>query len=100
MKNFLCFFILLVFASLMCFANPGRDRVKIAHGTIVTDKGTLLRGCYFNPDYARATSDLINSVKNYGLNTVHLYCNNQSYGGPADSAYIDSVVKWTEEDSL
>ncbi len=100
MKNLLCFFILLVFASLLCYANPGRGRVKIAHGTIVTDKGTLLRGCVVGTDIVGYTREQFNSIKEYGLNTCHLGVWNVSDVGTELAASIDSIVKWTEEDSL
>ncbi|MGD2034545.1 MAG: carbohydrate-binding protein, partial [Bacteroidales bacterium] len=99
----------LLYAFLSCtilsLAQAQRGRVQIQNGTVVTDKGTLLRGCYdryWRHDFT--WEDLrqdISAIKNLGLNCLKMYAGG---AGPDDLEdwvpYIDSLVKWTREDSL
>lgn len=78
-----------------------RGRVQIQDGTLVTDKGTLLRGCYVAIDSDLPMTSLkeeLKSIKDFGLNTLHVYADCQFPG--EQIVNIDSIVKWTENDSL
>ena len=89
--------------------NKARGRVQVHNGTVVTDKGTLLRGAFVgldNPWMSMPSREQLSGIKQLGLNTIHVYAEN-----PFDSSEenpqpgynmdeVDSLVKWTAEDSL
>ena len=102
---FCVFYFLLIF-NLVLNAQNTRGRVQIQNGTIVTDKGTLLRGCFDRNYYIRdidweSHKQDIHKIKEYGLNCIHTYIGEVSDGFfESDPAYWDSIVKWTRIDSL
>ena len=83
--------------------NNARGRVSISNGTMVTDRGTLLRGCRVSTDLTEqlpARSD-ISGIKQHGLNAIHLYAESFVKHVPGElHSLVDSLVNWTEEDSL
>ncbi|MDM7926418.1 MAG: carbohydrate-binding protein [bacterium] len=84
-------------------AGSGRGRVTLSGGTIVTDRGTLLRGARVSTD---ATERLprrsdVTYVKQCGLNSIHLYAESFVRHSPGQlHALVDSLVAWTRRDSL
>jgi hypothetical protein len=85
-------------------AEYARGRVRLSNKTIVSDWGTMLRGCYWNPDVNGGKlpnrADLA-GIKSCGLNALHLWaeCYWQKQAGQ-NAATVDSCVKWCREDSL
>ena len=101
MKKILSIFLL---GFLLTSLHAQRGRVQIQDGTLVTDKGTLLRGCYIYTDGEAPmipNKEDISAIKDFGLNCIHLYAENSccQFSGEKEAA-IDSIVKWTENDSL
>jgi hypothetical protein len=93
----------LLFIPVCIYAQKGRDRVSIQNGTIVTDRGTLLRGAYISTDYTNtiASKSEISAIKNLGLNCIHLYAECSQFQEPGDRVLlVDSVINMAEEDSL
>ena len=91
----LCFLLTSIYAQ--------RDRVQIKDETLVTDKGILLRGAFISPDVTSTPPDrkYIDALKGFGLNTLHVYGECPEFNTPGlKMAMIDSLVKWTCEDSL
>jgi hypothetical protein len=91
------------------FAQTPRGRVQIKDGSLVTDKGTLLRGCFAAPNnsfFALETREQIAAIKNMGLNSIHVYADSyweHELNGAVPgylSDKVDSLVKWTRNDSL
>ena len=78
-----------------------RSRPEIAKGTLLTDQGTHLRGVYWSLDWAGKLPryDVLADVRNFGMNTVHLYAERFDSGLPAGtySAQVDSMVQWCGE---
>jgi hypothetical protein len=83
--------------------------VQIQDGTLVTDRGTLLRGAFVainNPWNEMPSRENVTAIKNLGLNCIHLYAEsywdeNRNGAGPGylfDK--VDSLVTWTAQDSL
>ena len=102
MKKIL-FLFLFVFSLTSLHAQRGR--VQIQDGTVVTDKGSLLRGVLdrnYYLDFAwEEHKQNIKSIKEYGLNCVHMYMNGPDVSSPEENqTYYDSIVNWTREDSL
>jgi hypothetical protein len=97
MKKVISIFLPLILTSLICYANSGRGRAKIVNGTLVTDRGTLLRGTTINY-YQPFSQEGINSLKNLGMNSCHIYASYDTTN--ADVAFLDSLVNWTERDSI
>ena len=96
--------VILMLINSLTFSQTPRARVKIQDGTLVTDRGTLLRGAFIstdNSDYI-PTEDEIASIKELGLNSIHLYAECAALGDSAGQKYIlvDSIVNMTERDSL
>jgi hypothetical protein len=90
-------------------SNAQRGRVQIQDGTLVTDRGTLLRGAFVginNPWNEMPPRENVTAIKNLGLNCIHLYTEsywdeNRNGAGPGylfDK--VDSLVTWTAQDSL
>ena len=81
-----------------------RGRVQIQDGTIVSDRGTLLRGAYYSTDYSDyiPSEEEIACIKNLGLNTLHLYAECAAMTDYPGQNYlaVDSIVNMTERDSL
>ena len=80
-----------------------RGRVTISNGTIVTDRGTLLRGCRVSTDFSEQLPprSYVSSIKQYGLNAIHLYAESFVKQVPGQlHALVDSLVNWTQQDSL
>ncbi len=77
-----------------------RGRPRVVEGTIRSDSGTLLRGCYFSTDgkdRELPNPSVFDSLKSIGLNALHIYgeCYKDSIGQRAEM--IDSLVQWTGE---
>ena len=93
---------LLFFSSIHLHAQ--RDRVQILDGTLVTDKGTLLRGACFSTDISDyiPSEEEVACIKELGLNTLHLYAECEDMTDYPGQNYIavDSIVNMTERDSL
>jgi hypothetical protein len=80
-----------------------RGRVQIENGTLVTDTGSLLRGAFASFDVGNglATRDQVRTIKDLGLNCVHLYAEAPGLGKAGyNAARVDELVKWTREESL
>lgn len=87
--------------SLCTHGQPGR--VQIQNGTIITDRGTLLRGAHISTDYTNniASNSEISAIKNLGLNCIHLYAECSEFQQAGDKVIlVDSVINIAEEDSL
>jgi hypothetical protein len=86
------------------FAQTPRSRVQIQNGTLVSDRGTLLRGARISTDGTSTflpSREEVSNIKNLGLNCIHLYAECPQYQEPGENvALVDSMVKWTEIDSL
>ena len=95
----------LILVTSFTFSQTPRSRVQIQNGTLVTDKGTLLRGATdLSPFEGFVWEDIkadIAGIKDLGLNSLHLYSELPYLHEPGDRVnYIDSIVAWTREDSL
>ncbi|MGD2034022.1 MAG: carbohydrate-binding protein [Bacteroidales bacterium] len=102
MKKILSLFLL---GFLLTTLHAQRGRVQIQNGTVVTDMGTLLRGATdLSPYEGFVWEDIkedLKGIKELGLNSLHLYAESADVFEPGERvAYIDSIVKWTREDSL
>ncbi|MBN2533065.1 MAG: carbohydrate-binding protein [Spirochaetales bacterium] len=94
---------LLLFTDNPVVPSPPRGRVRIDSGTIVTDKGTLLRGCRVSTDWDEKLPKRseISAIKELGLNAVHLYAESFVKHTPGElHELVDTLVKWTAEESL
>jgi hypothetical protein len=95
--------ILLIFTTIVYSQTP-RNRVQIQNGTLVTDRGTLLRGARISTDGTTTflpSKEEVSNIKNLGLNCIHLYAECPEYQDPGDNiSLVDSLVSWTETDSL
>jgi hypothetical protein len=96
--------LILLIISVAMFSQTPRGRVQIKDGTLITDRGTLLRGAYVSTDITQTLplKTDVSNIKTLGLNCVHLYAECpefQSHGGER-ATLVDSIVKWTGEDSL
>ena len=94
---------ILLLLAVAAFSQTPRGRVAIKEGTIVTDKGTLLRGAHISTDmFATAPSRAdIAKMKALGLNTIHLYAECSDNGAPGKrAALIDGVVSATRAESM
>ena len=83
--------------------HTARGRVTISNGTIVTDRGTLLRGCRISTDVFEQLPDrsYLSLMKQSGLNVIHLYAESFVSHTPGElHALVDTLVSWTEQDSL
>jgi hypothetical protein len=95
-----------VFTSLSVHAGDGeyaRGRVRLSDKTIVSDWGTVLRGCYWNPDVNRGQlpdRNLLRGIKSLGLNALHLWAECYWETPGANLACIDSCVEWCRQESL
>jgi hypothetical protein len=95
---------LFLFCFLLANLHAQRGRVQIQNGTVVTDRGTLLRGARISTDgsYYMPSENDIAGIKDLGLNSIHIYAecpNNCGFAGQ-NAAIIDSIVNMTESDSL
>jgi hypothetical protein len=87
----------------MAFGQTPRHRVILQDGTLVTDIGTLLRGAYISTDITSTipSNEDIASIKDRGLNCIHLYGECPEYQTPGERVnLIDSIVNSTAADSL
>jgi Cellulase (glycosyl hydrolase family 5)/Secretion system C-terminal sorting domain len=93
-----------IFAGVLNHASAQRGRVKTANGTVVSDIGTNLRGCFVYLDYQQGgslpagTKDKIMRLPvDYGMNAVHLYL--EKYDSPTgvNAALCDSLVQYTAD---
>lgn len=98
-------FFLLFCISINLFAERGR--VQKAHGTVVTDMGTNLRGAIISTDWntsynlpADCKQKIFAAANTYGLNTVHLYL--EKYDSPTgcNVQSADSIVEWTSQANM
>lgn len=75
-----------------------RDRPQITNGTIVTEIGTYLRGVYWSTDWIGELpeKEMLARIKDYGLNSLHLYAERYDAGLPAGvyQDEVDSIVQW------
>lgn len=100
----LAFIVSLILSTSFILSQTTRGRVKIHDGTLVTDRGTLLRGAIIstdNSDYIPSEEEII-SIKKLGLNSIHLYAECTANSDSAGQKYVavDSIVNMTERDSL
>jgi len=80
-----------------------RGRPALSGGTLVTDRGTLLRGCRISTDASEKLPKRseVSGIKRFGLNTIHLYAESFVRHQPGQlHTLVDSLVNWTERDSL
>ena len=92
-----------------CSIHAQRGRVQMQDGTLVTDKGNLLRGAFVsldNPWSSMPDREQVSNIRQLGLNTIHVYAEHP-YDASEENPQpgynmedIDSLVKWTSEDSL
>ncbi len=84
-------------------AARGRPHINSTHTTFVADNGQLLRGAQMATDGGGTPNQtIINSIKNYGCNCVHLYAEKSSNNLPAGSyaANVDNAVAYTRSAGL
>jgi hypothetical protein len=78
-----------------------RGRPQIINGTIVTEIETHLRGAYWSTDWIGELPERekLTGIKDYGLNSLHLYAERHDAGLPAGiyKDEVDSIVKWCGE---
>ncbi len=86
-----------------------RGRPVMSNGTLVSDMGTRLRGCYIATDYYHKNQSQINkgtksgiykARDEYGMNAFHFYCGRDGVEITPTGTYqplADSLVKWTRE---
>jgi hypothetical protein len=100
----LILFTSLILLTSLTYAQTPRGRIQIKDGTLVTDSGTLLRGAYVSIDTpwdSLPPREYITKIKKLGLNCIHLYAEHPNYQNTGDNRNkIDSLVKWTKNDSL
>ena len=77
-----------------------RGRVHVEDGTVVTDRGTLLRGVYWSIDWDGQLPDrqALADIRDLGLNAIHVF--GESDDGLPAGAYmeqIDTMVRWCGE---
>ena len=81
-------------------AQRGRPRMDEARRTLVSDRGTMLRGCSYAPN-----REGLEKIKQLGLNAVHEYAEGCALKYPAEGARapgynvekIDAAVRLTKE---
>jgi hypothetical protein len=84
-------------------ASRARGRPVLSEGTFVTDRGTLLRGCRISTDVSEKLPKRseVSGIKRFGLNAIHLYAESFVRHQPGQlHVLVDSLVNWTERDSL
>jgi hypothetical protein len=93
----------LLLLTILSSVQAQRGRVQIQNGTLVTDRGTLIRGAYVDPNNM-PTKEEVSAIKNLGLNCIHLYAENPWDDETQEPGYnqdeVDSLVKWTADNSL
>ena len=86
-----------------------RDRVGIMNSTVVSDKGTRLRGCYVDTYYWKDDqSEILEGTKDsimvladhYGFNALHFYAGSKEDSTGKYLEIADSLVKWTRQANL
>lgn len=82
-----------------------RGRVKIANNTIVTDRGTLIRGARVSLDIWDETpsqADITTMKNNRGLNAFHIYAEYAGSNKPGgyNAAKVDKVVDMADQNGL
>jgi hypothetical protein len=107
MKQLLLHTLLLL--TILSGVHAQRGRVQIQDGTLVTDKGTLLRGAFIRLDNIwmnMPDREQVRNIRQLGLNAIHVYAENPWDGSEENPQpgynmkEVDSLVKWTAEDSL
>jgi len=78
-----------------------RGRVKIANNTIVTDRGTLIRGARVSLDIWDETptaSDMATLKNNRGINALHIYAEyaGSNKAGGYNAAKVDKVINMAD----
>ncbi len=98
LRYFTCLFLLLAFTT----AFGQRGRVKMANGTVVSDRGTNLRGAFVSTDYftdyslpADGRQKIMNLPTTFGMNAVHVYLEKWDIVPGANVRMADSLVAWT-----
>ena len=86
-------------------ASATRGRVKVMNNTIVTDRGTLIRGGRVSLDIWDETpsqSDIDTMKNSRGLNAFHIYAEYPGGGkaGGYNSAKVDKVVDLADQNDL
>lgn len=94
---------LLLVSSTNAFATRGR--VKVANSTIVTDRGTLIRGARVSLDIfneSPSQADIATMKNSRGLNAFHIYAEFPGSNQPAgyNSAKVDTVVDLADQNDL
>ncbi len=103
--------ILLLLSLILAFSaySQQRGRPYISNGTVVTDEGNRMRGCYIFTDYYhKDPSEIRDGTKEgiykardeYGMNAFHFYCGRGGSDPTPTGTYeplADSIVKWTRE---
>jgi hypothetical protein len=107
MKKIYNFGITIGLIVLMAFSTEAfatRGRVQISNNTVKTDWGTLLRGCRVSLDIWDETPSQadITTMKNRGLNTLHIYAEYAGSGRPGGYNYakVDNVVNLADQNGL
>lgn len=103
----------LLFASVGCFDNeiraleklqtppssPDRGRVQVRDGSLLTDKGTRLRGVTFGvdvrPDFAFEPALFDELANSAGLNTLHVNLENPTHPSGVHAEIADALVELT-----
>ncbi len=87
-------------------AGPQRQLARNGLGTLLTDRGTRLRGCYVYNDYYHfdqseiraGTKEGIYKIRDeYGMNALHSYTGWYATPTGTYEPMMDSLVKWTRE---
>ncbi len=106
MKKKLTFTFILTL-SILFGAYAQRGRVQMAHGTLVSDLGSNLRGAIVSTDWnvgynlpADAKQKILAMPNTYGLNTVHLYLEKHDTPTGANVRAADSLVAWTSQANM
>lgn len=94
-----------VFLALSTNASATRGRVKVMNNTIVTDRGTLIRGGRVSLDIWDETPSQadVDTMKNSrGLNAFHIYAEYPGSGKAAgyNAAKVDKVVDLADQNDL
>jgi hypothetical protein len=93
----------LLVLTITVYSKTSRNRVQIQDGTLVTDKGTLLRGAYISTDVTEIipSEDELSGIKSLGLNCIHLYAECPQYQIHGERVIlVDSIINMAEKDSL
>ncbi|MBN1647246.1 MAG: discoidin domain-containing protein [Spirochaetales bacterium] len=83
-------------------AAPGRP--QLGKGTVLTDRGTMLRGPYWSTDWKGELPDResVREIRDFGMNALHVYAERHDGDVPPGS-YVnqtDTLVRWCGEDGI